>query len=175
MKGGEMHMVRFTVNGNPAPKGSMRGVWSERADRVIVKNDNKRTKPWANAVAWGARQAMALEMRRPAALEGPIVVYATFYLPAPQDVPKERKGTPAAKPDVDKLLRNVLDALKVAGIYEDDGQVVLNAGHKIYAGGPEDEAGPTGKPRAFIAFGEYQGGQLMRHMIAEPATNQRNA
>ncbi len=57
---------------------------------------------------------------------GPVTVVITAYLPV-ADVIAPRAG------DVDKLERNVLDALTDAGIYGDDNQVVKGTCEKVSA------------------------------------------
>lgn len=161
-------MIRFVVPGIPAAKGSMVGfvkrddgpLTSRRPARIGMRNDNKRTSGWQAAVAWRARLAMGAQKK----LEGAVVVYAAFYLPRPRTAPKDRFA-PSVKPDGDKLLRTVLDALTKAHVYTDDGQVVLATSHKVYAGGPLDSLGAKGKPRVFVAVAPYHVGTpgLLEH------------
>ena len=54
-------------------------------------------------------------------MRGPVRIGVRFYMPQPQSRRKER--WPVVKPDLDKLVRSVLDALKGVA-YEDDSQVV---------------------------------------------------
>ena len=76
------------------------------------------------------RQLMASRFAQlrvlPDAWPGPVAVYAVFWLPV-VDVTAARSG------DIDKLMRNVLDALTDAKIYEDDVQVVRSMGDKAEA------------------------------------------
>jgi crossover junction endodeoxyribonuclease RusA len=54
----------------------------------------------------------------------PLCALLNFVLTRPKSAPK--KSTPAAirNPDLDKLQRAVFDAIKSAGVYQDDSQVV---------------------------------------------------
>lgn len=131
-----MTVLRFTVVGQPAPKGSMNAMWSPRHGKVISKNDNPRTTPWQQTVtlaAWRARGATAT-------LEGAVAVDIRFYLVRPPSTPKavtlpiKTRGS-----DLDKLVRAVLDALTKARIYGDDAQVVALSVSKAF-----------GEPRAEI-------------------------
>jgi crossover junction endodeoxyribonuclease RusA len=121
--------LRFFVEGDPAPKGSLKAIArkTRKGVRAIVLNDNSRTKPWSQTVAIAARQAMAGR----ALMTGPVQVHLTFYLARPKSVKRE---TPCVKPDVDKLQRAVFDAL-TGEVWNDDGQVVSVVGKKEYADG----------------------------------------
>ena len=61
--------------------------------------------------------------------EGPVSVELCFYLPRGKTV---RRALPAVKPDLDKLVRAVLDAL-TGYCYKDDGQAVGVLASKQYA------------------------------------------
>jgi crossover junction endodeoxyribonuclease RusA len=147
-------LIRFTVPGIAAPKGSFKSYFSKGKNRIVVENDNPNTKPWENRLAWSAHLARG----QADALTGPIVVYAAFYMPRPKSAPKDRL-CPQVKPDKDKLLRATCDALKLARIYTDDQQVVFSVSRKAYAGGIDDPDGASGMARAFIAVGEYHPGR----------------
>ena len=123
-------MISFTVPGIPAPKGSMRAIRT-RKGKVAMKHDNARTEPWSLAVSWRAKQAMG--PRPPIA--GPVMLRVHFDMPRPKTVKREH---PTAKPDVDKLLRAVLDA-GTGILWRDDAQVVSVMGRKRYA---DDVNGP---------------------------------
>jgi Holliday junction resolvase RusA-like endonuclease len=126
-----MSTVSFTVAGIPAPQGSKtRTKWG-------MREDNAATKPWREAVAWQATEAM--QGREP--FTGALVVELFFLFPRP----KSHYGTgrnaevlrPAApmfmqtKPDVDKCVRACLDAMKGI-VYRDDSQVAGVCASKAY-------------------------------------------
>lgn len=56
-------------------------------------------------------------------LDGPLIVDIDFHLPPPKRVPKDRKGRPACKPDLDNLVKAVTDACNGI-LWHDDGQIV---------------------------------------------------
>ena len=56
-----------------------------------------------------------------------------FYLPRPKSLPK-RVTEHTKKPDLDKLLRAVLDACTTGGVWRDDSQVATIHARKVYAG-----------------------------------------
>lgn len=118
-----MTAVVVQVLGEPIPQGSMRAVARGR-----IVSDNARLRPWRDSVAWHVRDAMA----DTAPLDGPLEVRATFVLPRPQSAPK-RRWAPHKKPDLDKLLRALLDAATVGGAWVDDAQVVAVTARKVYS------------------------------------------
>lgn len=141
--------LQFEVPGLPQPQGSTRSF--ARGGKVVTTSDNPRLRPWRESVCWHARQAMQtpwLEgtISRPPFV-GPVSVSAIFWLPRPAghfgsgrnagQLRASAPDRPAVKPDLDKLLRAVLDALSEAGAWRDDAQVVeLGEVAKRYADQP---------------------------------------
>lgn len=135
-------MLTFTTYGIAAPKGSAKAFYRPGMRHAVVTHDSARTKPWQESVVAAARDALA----GAPPLTGPVEVRVTFHMPRPKSAPK-RVTLPATRPDVDKLLRCVLDGLTRAGVYADDGQVVVCWARKVFAG---DEQDIGGVPRAVI-------------------------
>lgn len=134
-----MKLVEFAVPGTPQPKGSMRAIPMKAADgslKVGMKNDNPKTKEWQDLVSWSAKSAMGSKTIQ----VGPIMISVTFSCPRPPSHLTKygvlRQGIELEmtyKPDLDKLVRCVLDAL--TGIcYEDDCQVTTVVASKFFAG-----------------------------------------
>ena len=73
----------------------------------------------------------AFSLRGSEMLDGPVAVEVAFFLPRGKTVKRKQ---PAVKPDLDKLVRAVLDAL-TGYCYKDDGQVVRVVAVKEYADG----------------------------------------
>jgi crossover junction endodeoxyribonuclease RusA len=116
--------VSFTVYGKPEPQGSIRAFMVGGKPRLT--SDNAKLKPWRQQVALSA---IAEGMQKIGKHE-PVRLFVDFYLERPTSAPKSRI-CPAVKPDLDKLLRAVKDALK--GIaWEDDVQVVCVQATKQY-------------------------------------------
>lgn len=110
----------FTVYGIPQPKGSTRAFMRKGMRYPVVTSDNPRVKTWQRTIGLGAMAARGAG-KRPA--EGPVELNLIFALPRPQRLAKRNTPPHVTRPDIDKLARAVLDALK--GIaFEDDGQVV---------------------------------------------------
>ena len=72
--------------------------------------------------------------------EGPVSVDATFVLERPKTVLK--RVFPHKYPDLDKLVRMLLDALTTAGVWIDDGLVCELNLRKQYPGMDPDLTGP---------------------------------
>lgn len=136
-------MLEFTVIGDPATKGSVTAFVPKRKDGshatrpdgspMVVKHDDTgaKGKTWSAAVAGAAFEAMVehgIELVR----EVPLVIEVDFYRPRAKGhfrtgrnahlLKPDAPAAPNTRPDVDKLLRAILDALKNVA-YADDGQV----------------------------------------------------
>jgi Holliday junction resolvase RusA-like endonuclease len=120
--------VSFVVDGVPAPKGSKNPFGGE---------SNPRTKPWQAAVATEAARAMdGREI-----MAGPMRLQVTFWFPRPKNHfgtgrnIEKLKETAAhfhtSKPDIDKLVRAVGDALS-GTVFRDDAQIVEMRAIKLY-------------------------------------------
>lgn len=126
-------MIAVTVLGIPVAQGSMRSLGPGR----MVHSNATQLRPWRDSVAWQVREAM-LDAALSDPLDGPVEVHATFTLPRPKSATKSR-WAPDRKPDIDKLLRSLLDACTAGGAWVDDAQVVTVAVSKVY---PTDGAVP---------------------------------
>jgi crossover junction endodeoxyribonuclease RusA len=135
------HEIRAVIPGTPAPKGSLR---CRRDPNHRLIEDNKKTKPWRDTIArWTRAKWPEGQQADPGQ---PVGAEITFTI----ERPKYHYGTgrnaavvkdsaprfPWAKPDIDKLVRLVLDALQDAGVLPDDHQVVELAARKAYVGCP---------------------------------------
>ena len=129
--------VSFLVRGIAQPKGSTRSFVVRRTSGQLgtaTTSDNPKLKDWQHAVATEARLAAGgVFFDR----ETPVAVSVTFGLPRPASAPK-RVTEPIRKPDLDKLLRAVLDGC-TGVVWSDDAQVVDVTCRKVFAdagGGP---------------------------------------
>lgn len=126
-----MESVSFRVNGNPAPKGS----WSRMPNGAMLPAgttaSRKKYADWRNDIRHAAIEAMGAE--NPHA--GCIRLLAQFDLPYPaSSIRKWQFGWwPHTKqPDIDKLMRALLDAL-TGIVWVDDSQVAFATVNKVYA------------------------------------------
>lgn len=118
-------IVTFDVSGQPVPKGSFRAFAHRTTGQIIVQSQSRGSlKAWETLIGFTARESM----RRPA--DGPIILSLAFTL----RLPKSRDTRPR-RPDLDKLVRAVLDGLTGVA-YHDDAQVISLAATKEYGGSP---------------------------------------
>jgi Holliday junction resolvase RusA-like endonuclease len=129
------------VPGVPIPQGSKKAFIIKKLGRAVIVEDNKRTKPWREAVKYAAiaarqgtaprgsavRLDLALVFPRP---KGHFRLDGTLRPGAPKDH--------VVKPDRDKCLRLISDSLTDANVYADDSQVVMGGTSKRYAEPGED-------------------------------------
>ena len=134
--------ISFRVHGEPRPQGSSRAFVVK--GRAIVTSDNKKLKPWRQDISSIA--AFAMQALNQSPIEGPVWVAVTFQFQKPKSMPK-RVTEKITKPDLDKLLRAVLDGL-TGHCFRDDAQVVRVSCRKEFG----ESAG------AIIRLGELQDG-----------------
>ena len=108
----------FFVKGRPVPQGSLKFIQG-RPIHVRAKD----------LALWRADIARMAEIAGLRPIQGGVRVHCTFIFKQPKSV-KDRPF-PWVKPDIDKLLRAVLDGLTGVA-YDDDSQVILLGGSKIY-------------------------------------------
>jgi Holliday junction resolvase RusA-like endonuclease len=120
-------MIKFTVYGEPIPKGSTRAFVVN--GKAVTTNANKKTKDWQLLVAMAAQ-----EYRPNKLMEDAVGLQLTFTMPRPRSISVKKRPLPTVKPDLDKLIRCILDAL--TGImFIDDSQVTEIKAVKHYDDG----------------------------------------
>ena len=92
----------------------------------MITTDNTRLKPWRQQVT---DTALSLQVEA-IAREQPVEVVLDFYFARPKSVNKKRLGM-TVRPDLDKLVRALLDAL-TGVLFQDDSQVVGIIARKHY-------------------------------------------
>ncbi|MGW0920415.1 RusA family crossover junction endodeoxyribonuclease [Streptomyces sp. NPDC002755] len=129
-------MYEVRVNGLPAPQGSKRHV-----GRGVMVESSKKVKPW--------REAVAAETAKLNFEDWPFVrVSAWFLLPRPKSHYRSGRYSrilkptapryPGKYPDLDKLCRSTLDALRMGGAYQDDARVVTLHAFKVFTEAGEE-------------------------------------
>lgn len=121
----------FGVSGVPVSQGSM----------VALRNGHLRHSKGAALTRWRAlvfkaayEAARGLNVDVP--LDGPVRLRLVFVLPRPK---RPRFWVPAVKPDLDKLVRAVGDALCPSSgprVLREDSRIVHVDAHKVYADYP---------------------------------------
>jgi len=108
-------MIEFRVDGKPVPQGS------KNIYRGRLVESAKGLKEWRHAIALEAAKQNWYT-------EEPVNILVHFYFQRPKTVTRAR---PSVKPDIDKLLRSVGDAL-TGVVFKDDSQIVEIAAKKEY-------------------------------------------
>lgn len=141
------------VNGIPAPQGSKKGFPIRRKNGsigvAITESAGDKVTTWRHDVRAAAERSMEAQNWATPLNGTGATLDLLFFMPRPKghygsgrnagilrDAAPDRHVT---KPDLDKLIRAVMDALTSAGVYTDDSTVSTIHAMKMYA-----DAGPTG-------------------------------
>lgn len=111
--------------GIPAPQGSKRHVGGGRMVEV-----SRAVGPWREAVRAETQRVVMAGQGGP--WPCPVQVRIAFRLPRPKSAPASVRW-PAKRPDLDKLVRAVLDGITEGGALFDDSQVVMLGASKRFA------------------------------------------
>lgn len=156
--GSRQEPVTFIAYGNPIPKGSAKGFAvpmkrdgepvvddaGQRKYRAVVTHDNPNTKEWERTVRTAAQHGRG--SGRFFRTE-PVEIRICFGLSRPASVSTKKRPLPTVRPDLDKLVRAIQDAVSGV-IYADDAQVVSIRAWKKYV-----ESGP---PYAQVWIGDAE-------------------
>jgi Holliday junction resolvase RusA-like endonuclease len=130
------YILHFDVAGLPAPQGSKKAFVNPRTRRAIIVDANPTTlRSWRQDVIEAAKHARGNSVP----LDGSLSLLVTFWLPRPQahyGTKGLKVNAPTysrTKPDIDKLLRAVMDALTIAGVWTDDARVGRVTMEKMYS------------------------------------------
>ncbi len=119
--------LEFDVEGIPTPQGSKRAyVRNGRANILEVAGES--LKAWRQDVTTAALYAR--KHQEFDTIDGVVEIEVYFRLPRPKSRPHDTWH--ATRPDLDKLLRAVLDALTNAQVFTDDSRVADVKATKIY-------------------------------------------
>lgn len=118
-------VARFTVQGRPIPKGSMRTFTD--GTRSWATHDNKGLSQWTHDIFWSAKAALG----RRSLVTGPVECVLDFVIPVPKSRAGELWPIQHQTGDLDKLTRATLDGL-TASLWKDDSQVVRLSASKRY-------------------------------------------
>lgn len=131
-------LVDLFIVGTPVPQGSKRIGRHGRHPVILDANDQK-LRPW--------RDSIQAQLWDRTSIAGPssdaVKVEATFHLPCPKSLPKRSTPAHTKKPDIDKLIRALLDAC-TGIVFVDDSQVVALVIRKQYARNEHHQHTQTG-------------------------------
>lgn len=124
------------VSGAPAPKGSLKCIGRRGKSAHNLIENNTRTKPWRDAVAYAGRR-LRTEHNITEPLDGALGIVITFTVDLPPSIKPGARLWPFKRSsglggDLDKLARTVLDGLEDSGIFHDDAQVCELSAVKAY-------------------------------------------
>ena len=128
-----MDVIRFRVYGIPQTKGSTKAFNVKGRRFPVVTNDNTKNARWAATVS-GEAQRARVSSGLSAPVVGAVWLMLHFHVRKPKSLPK-RIMHATKKPDLDKMIRSVKDALKGV-LYLDDAQVVDLSAQKRYSDSP---------------------------------------
>ena len=118
-----MHRIQFTVYGRPVPQGSMIASYNTK-DKVARVHHVQ----GAALAQWRASIRLAAIEAGAQVLEGAVQIVVVFGMVRPI----RKAQYPTVAPDLDKLVRALLDALTNV-CYNDDAQVVSLYAGKVYS------------------------------------------
>lgn len=134
----DKRVVTFFVPGIPVTQGSMKAFIPRGWSRPIITHDRKQSlMHWRTAVGMYALQALTSGESGPIANDGTRVAVSLsmrFVLPRPKSL--RNTVLHVKKPDLDKLTRAVMDALKGI-LYKDDSCVISITSEKHYGSSSE--------------------------------------
>lgn len=130
-------LAEVWIPGRPRSKGSLK-VITPRGQKPRLIEDHKHSKPWRQRMVNGFRLIAPLS-RAELPYAGPVSVVATFVFERHGETSKTLPWPTLnagvnAQGDLDKLLRNLLDALQDAEVIADDAQVCEVITSKIWGG-----------------------------------------
>jgi crossover junction endodeoxyribonuclease RusA len=137
--------IHLRVNGIPVPQGSKQAfiVGKGAEARAVVapagsKDAKEAHKAWRQSVTDEAAKAAQGEP-----WDGPVAIKIEFVFPRPKAAKHRTRHT--VKPDLDKLIRSVLDSLVAGGLLVDDARICEISASKFYVS-------PALTPGAFISL-----------------------
>ena len=127
-----MSYIEFQVDGQPQPQGSKNGYL--RGGRIVLVESSKNLKPYRLSVAHSAQIAAKAKGWLVIDNIRPITVKIVFGMTRGKSV---KRLHPTVKPDLDKLIRAVLDGITQSGvIWKDDAEVCKIVASKKYSDRP---------------------------------------
>jgi Holliday junction resolvase RusA-like endonuclease len=135
--------MELTVYGTPVPKGSARafaipGKDGKRPRAVVVSDNKKPLTHWQTQIGNEARVVKLMKPMSAPDFDAAMRVRVQFWFNRPKSVTAKTRPHPVVKPDLDKLVRAVLDGL-TGIVWRDDAQVIVLEARKLYLETPGSE------------------------------------
>jgi Holliday junction resolvase RusA-like endonuclease len=127
--------ISFFVAGEPVPQGSTKSFYIKKLNRTVTTHGNKNTNRWRERIATEAQHA-GIEQDWSWNDDRNIgyAVTCAFNFTKPKSAPKKRQRN-TKRPDLDKLIRAVLDGITDV-LIPDDAQVIAIDAWKEYGAPP---------------------------------------
>lgn len=122
--------IVFEVLGQSIPQGSTKSFYIKKLNRVVTTHGNKSTDSWRLRIATEAQKAQADHLFYNSDKTQAYTVTCEFVMERPRSTPKKIIFD-TKRPDLDKLIRSVLDAITDV-LIPDDAQVVGLKASKRY-------------------------------------------
>lgn len=133
--------VEFTAVGTPGAQGSKVG--RVVAGRVVMRESSAKVKPWRETVKAAALAVLGDD----GPMLGPVTLECHLFMPRPvghfgtgRNAGRLKASAPTwvpVRPDIDKCVRALADALTEAQVWRDDSQVVRLLASMRYADPPQ--------------------------------------
>lgn len=117
-----MKTIDFWIEGTPIAKARIRAF---RKGRYIGVYTPDKSRSWEDFIKF-----QSLGYKPEKLPEDPVIIFASFYLPRPKSLPKKIIHH-TKRPDLDNLLKSVLDALQGL-FFKNDSQIIQLTGSKVY-------------------------------------------
>lgn len=128
----DLDVVEFFVGGEPVPQGSTKSFYIKKLNRVVTTHGNKNTNRWRERIAHEAQctdEARTCTFFSDDRRQG-YDVQLSFVFTKPKSTPKKYRLN-TKRPDLDKLIRAVLDGITDV-LIPDDALVVSITASKSY-------------------------------------------
>ena len=123
---------RLTLPIEPYPRVLSAKVFKIKGQLIAKVHPTHRTDSYQKDL----EKLLSIAWKQPP-LTGPLRMFVLFYLPRPKDpkASKERRPYPIVTPDIDNLVKALLDPMTKCRVWVDDSQVVSLTAQKRYADG----------------------------------------
>lgn len=129
-------MITFTVFGIPKPKGSLKPFTYQKEGKTkVAMSRDKKHVDWENLVRNEAQRHAQNGYST-----NPLRIKLEFYLTKPKSRIRKYSNPypyPSTRPDLDKLVRSILDSL-TGVLFKDDSQVCEIEAFKMYVADPDN-------------------------------------
>lgn len=125
-----VNVFHVRVYGVARPQGSKIPGVSKAGKAFVREQSGAQLNQWRKDIVDAAVKAREASDHQ--TLDGALGLQLIFFMPRPASIPAKKRTHPSVRPDLDKMIRAVGDALKAAGVYGDDAQICQITALKKY-------------------------------------------